>query len=89
MILVPAASSFKPLVKYLTLAHVIKQLVSYQFSINSLTALAGRWITSPAAMRLTTVSSSLRITPAMFTALLIQCRSSSTAGNNCMDRKLS
>ena len=27
-------------------------------------ALAGRWITSPAAMRFTTVSSSLRITPA-------------------------
>lgn len=52
---------------------------SYQFSISSLTALAGRWITSPAAMRLTTVSSSLRMTPAMFTAPSSPCQGSSTA----------
>lgn len=52
---------------------------SYQFSISSLTALAGRWITSPAAMRLTTVSSSLRMTPAMFTAPPSPCQVSSTA----------
>lgn len=38
----------------------------YQFSIISFTAFAGRWITSPAAMRFTTVSSSRRMTPAMF-----------------------
>lgn len=36
----------------------------YQFSSISLIALAGRWITSPAAMRFTTVSSRRRITPA-------------------------
>lgn len=40
------------------------RLPPYQFSIISLMALAGRWITSPAAMRFTTVSSSRRITPA-------------------------
>lgn len=39
-------------------------LPPYQFSIISLIALAGRWITSPAAMRFTTVSSRRRITPA-------------------------
>lgn len=62
-----------------TLPH--SQLVNYQFSISSLTALAGRWITSPAAMRLTTVSSSLRITPAMFTVLLAPCNSLTTSKN--------
>ena len=36
----------------------------YQFSTISLMALAGLWMTSPAAMRFTTVSSSRRITPA-------------------------
>ncbi len=36
----------------------------HQFSIISFRALAGLWITSPAAILLTTVSSSLRITPA-------------------------
>jgi len=37
----------------------------HQFSIISLMAFAGLWMTSPAAMRFTTVSSSRRITPAI------------------------
>lgn len=37
---------------------------AYQFSIISLMAFAGLWMTSPAAMRFTTASSSLRMTPA-------------------------
>lgn len=41
----------------------------YQFSIISLMAFAGLWITSPAAMRFTTASSSRRITPAILRAV--------------------
>lgn len=37
---------------------------AYQFSIISLMAFAGLWMTSPAAMRFTTASSSRRMTPA-------------------------
>lgn len=39
---------------------------THQFSIISLSALAGRWTTSPAAILFTTVSSSFLILPAMF-----------------------
>lgn len=40
----------------------------HQFSIISLMAFAGLWMTSPAAMRFTTASSSRRITPAIAAA---------------------
>lgn len=62
----PAWSSHLPLSSHQTNPKpFVRRTRHYQFSTISLIALAGLWMTSPAAIRFTTVSSRRRITPAM------------------------